>query len=151
MALLLSAHHFGTHSDGSWPCALQSCLLIRVVEVQVLFFVRLFADMSGRTLPRKKTLALTSQRLLFALSCVVAITVPFFFLYLKSPPGFHSDWLAIGDNFQDSALLCRPDYARSMFPAHIDCRKVSLTAFPTDFSIFFCSLCRFCMGVPGVH
>jgi len=62
---------------------------------KVLFFVRLFADMTGRTLPRKKALALTSQRLLFGLSCVVAVTVPLFFLYLKSPPRFHSDWLSI--------------------------------------------------------
>ncbi len=65
--------------------------------LQVLFFVRLFADMTGRTLPRKKALALTSQRLLFALSCLVAVTMPLFFLYLKSPPRFHSDWLSIGD------------------------------------------------------
>ena len=65
--------------------------------VQVLFFVRLFADLTGRTLPRIKWLAATSQRLLFALACLTAATLPPFFLYLKAPSRFHNDYVIMGE------------------------------------------------------
>lgn len=64
--------------------------------LQVLFFIRLFADLTGRTLPRIQRLAITSQRLLFAVACLALATVPLFFVYMKAPRRYLNDYLVIG-------------------------------------------------------
>jgi hypothetical protein len=65
--------------------------------VQWLFFVRLFADLTGRLLPRVKRLALGSQGAVLALGLLMLALTPLFYLYIAlAPPWLISDTLACG-------------------------------------------------------
>lgn len=58
---------------------------------KVIFFVRIFADVLGRFLPRLRAFNPSSPYTPLLVSCVKLIGVPIFLLYLKSPPRLHSD------------------------------------------------------------
>lgn len=47
-----------------------------------------------------KFLAVTSQRLLFALACFATGTLPLFFLYLKAPSRLLNDYVVMGESLQ---------------------------------------------------
>lgn len=66
------------------------------MPLQTLFFVRLGADLVGRTIPRVPGCSMKSQGRLLAASTMSVGVSPLFFMYLKSPPHLQSDWLAIG-------------------------------------------------------
>ena len=65
------------------------------LRVQVIFFVRIFADVLGRFLPRLRPLVAESPLTPLALACGKLATVPVFLLYLRSPPRWHSDVAAV--------------------------------------------------------
>ena len=71
--------------------------------MQVLFFTRLFGDITGRTIPRQKSLAMRSQRWLLIITVVLAATLPLFFVYIKY--SWHSDLLSTGRAFATSMWL----------------------------------------------
>jgi hypothetical protein len=59
--------------------------------------VRLFADLTGRLLPRVKRLALGSQGAVLALGLLMLALTPLFYLYIAlAPPWLVSDTLACG-------------------------------------------------------
>ena len=62
----------------------------------MLFFVRLFADVAGRMLPRIKSLALRSSAPLLGLALGVTAAMPLFFVYLKAPARYHNDYGIVG-------------------------------------------------------
>ena len=66
------------------------------LHAQVIFFVRLFADITGRMLPRLQRLATENTVVLLLLSLAVTASIPPFFLYLKAPEGWLNDSLVIG-------------------------------------------------------
>jgi hypothetical protein len=70
-------------------------LTVLLTASQVIFFVRIFADVLGRFLPRLRAFNPSSPYTPLLVSCVKLIGVPIFLLYLKSPPRLHSD-VAIG-------------------------------------------------------
>ena len=72
------------------------CDLRPLLPLQTLFFVRLGADLVGRTVPRIPRCAITSQRALLAAAIMSVAATPLFFLYLRAPRRQQSDWLAIG-------------------------------------------------------
>ncbi|KAK9842795.1 hypothetical protein WJX74_002523 [Apatococcus lobatus] len=63
---------------------------------KVLFFVRLFADITGRMLPRIQRLAIESTIGLLTLALAVTCSIPLFFLYLKAPEAWLNDGIVIG-------------------------------------------------------
>ena len=63
---------------------------------QVLFFARLFADVTGRVAPRLRVLAPQSPLLLAALGVGMVATLPGYFLYIRAGPRWHSDAAAVG-------------------------------------------------------
>ncbi|KAK9865209.1 hypothetical protein WJX84_011196 [Apatococcus fuscideae] len=63
---------------------------------KVIFFVRLFADITGRMLPRMQRLAIESTFGLMALALAVTASIPLFFLYLKAPEAWLNDGIVIG-------------------------------------------------------
>ena len=65
--------------------------------MQVLFFVRLFADITGRMLPRMQRLAIESTFGLLSLALAVTLSIPLFFLYLKAPEAWLNDVVIIGN------------------------------------------------------
>jgi hypothetical protein len=77
--------------------------------LQTLFFVRLGADLVGRTIPRIKGAAMTSQGGLLALGALSVASTPLFFVYLKTPPRYHNDWLAICARRPIAYLACLQD------------------------------------------
>lgn len=62
---------------------------------KTLFFVRIFADVVGRFLPRLKPLVITEPSLVLALAVAKFACGPLVFMYLKSPEWCHSDVLAV--------------------------------------------------------
>lgn len=73
--------------------ALRECTAL---PAQVLFFARLFADVTGRVAPRLRVLAPQSPLLLAALGVGMVATLPGYFLYIRAGPGWHSDAAAVG-------------------------------------------------------
>lgn len=73
----------------------QACLLSLCQQMQVLFFTRLFADVGGRSTPRIRALALTSQSSLLTLASLALTTLPGFFVYIKILH-WHNDFLVTG-------------------------------------------------------
>ena len=65
------------------------------LHLQVLFFLRLLADVCGRTVPRVKRLAVTSARPLFGLGCFMTASIPVYLYYIRASP-WHNDWAIIG-------------------------------------------------------
>jgi hypothetical protein len=62
---------------------------------KVVFFVRIFADVLGRFLPRLSFLTAHSPLTPLLVSCFKALGVPIMLLYLKSPDWLHSDVAAV--------------------------------------------------------
>ena len=58
---------------------------------KVLFFVRIFADIVGRVLPRSPMFKPDTIWPVFVVAMCKLAAEPLFFLYLKSPSGWHSD------------------------------------------------------------
>ncbi|MEW5319436.1 MAG: hypothetical protein WDW38_010588 [Sanguina aurantia] len=63
---------------------------------RVLFFVRIFADLLGRFLPRKKLFMTSSPSLILTLAVVEVAAVALFFGYLRAPSQMHHDLLSVG-------------------------------------------------------
>ncbi|MEW5307939.1 MAG: hypothetical protein WDW36_010307 [Sanguina aurantia] len=63
---------------------------------RVLFFVRIFADLLGRFLPRKKLFMTSSPSLILTLAVVEVAAVALFFGYLRAPAQMHNDLLSVG-------------------------------------------------------
>lgn len=63
---------------------------------QVLFFARLFADVTGRVAPRLRYLAPRSPALLCALGVGMVATLPGYFAYIRAGPGWHNDAVTVG-------------------------------------------------------
>ncbi len=79
--------------------------------MQVIFFLRLFADITGRMLPRMQRLAIESTTGLLLLSLAVTSSIPLFFLYLKAPEAWLNDGVVIGALVSSSSipiLCCSP-------------------------------------------
>jgi hypothetical protein len=74
---------------------------------KVLFFGRIFADLAGRTLPRLPALRPASIWPVLALAAGHLAVAPLFFLYLKSPPRWHSDGAAVA---YVAAVWCASGY-----------------------------------------
>ena len=88
---------------------------------QVLFFARLFADVTGRVAPRVRVLAPQSPLLLAALGVGMVATLPGYFLYIRAGPAWHSDAIAVG------ARLSRNGSPVRMLALHVQdtsCRAV---------------------------
>ncbi|KAI7843994.1 hypothetical protein COHA_002532 [Chlorella ohadii] len=62
---------------------------------KVIFFVRIFADVLGRFLPRLSFLTAHSPLTPLLVSAIKALGVPIMLLYLKSPDWMHSDVAAV--------------------------------------------------------
>lgn len=90
--------HMMYTSTSSSLCRVDSRqLAIIAATSQWLFFVRLFADLTGRLLPRVKRLALGSQGAVLALGLLMLALTPLFYLYIAlAPPWLISDTLACG-------------------------------------------------------
>lgn len=71
-------------------------------HTQVIFFVRIFADVLGRFLPRLGLLASRSPYTPLAVASLKLAGVPLFLLYLKSPKHLHSD-VAVGERAAGAA------------------------------------------------
>lgn len=83
-------------------------MLLSTVILQWLFFVRLFADLTGRLLPRVKRLALGSQEAVLALGLLMLALTPLFYLYIAlAPPWLISDALACGRAQGGLDYFCR--------------------------------------------
>jgi hypothetical protein len=68
-----------------------------VLNAQVLFFSRIFADIVGRFMPRRKALLVRSPAVLAALAGVKVALATAFFLYIRlMPPAWRHDVLALG-------------------------------------------------------
>ena len=76
--------------------------------LQVIFFVRLFADITGRMLPRMQRLAIESTFGLMALALAVTASIPLFFLYLKAPEAWLNDGIVIGKRLMAPLLSLSP-------------------------------------------
>ena len=63
--------------------------------LQVLFFIRLFADLFGRFLPRAKALQLQSPPLLLTLAATKVAVAVLLFVYIKAPLRLHNDVLSV--------------------------------------------------------
>lgn len=61
---------------------------------QFIFFIRIFADILGRFLPRLSAFAARSPTTPLALAGLKLLGVPLFLGYIKSPEWMHSDVLA---------------------------------------------------------
>jgi hypothetical protein len=61
----------------------------------VLFWVRIFADILGRVLPRASAFLPSSPGVLLIVAFAKLAAEPLFFFYIKSPPRWHADALVI--------------------------------------------------------
>lgn len=58
---------------------------------KVLFFTRIFSDMTGRMLPRIKVCILRKKKVLLAMALATVPLAVGFFLYIKAPHHYHHD------------------------------------------------------------
>lgn len=58
---------------------------------QVLFYTRMMADITGRMLPRRKSLAITQPSSLFGCALLLLGLGGLFFAYLEAPPRLQYD------------------------------------------------------------
>ena len=83
-------------SSGEWAWVTLPYPTLTRPALQVLFFARLFADVTGRVAPRLRHLAPTSPALLAALGAGMVATLPGYFLYILAGPRWHNDTAAVG-------------------------------------------------------
>jgi hypothetical protein len=62
---------------------------------QVLFYARIFSDIAGRFLPRRKALALSNPHALFALALLQLLLACWFLVYIRLLPWLVRDWASI--------------------------------------------------------
>jgi hypothetical protein len=62
---------------------------------QALFYARIFSDIAGRFLPRRKALALSSPYTLFTLALLQLLLACWFLLYIRVLPWLVRDWASI--------------------------------------------------------
>ncbi len=62
---------------------------------QALFYARIFSDIAGRFLPRRKALALSNPYVLFLLSQAQLLLAVLFLVYIRLVPWLVRDWASI--------------------------------------------------------